>query len=146
MHSQNSPSNEENWEDIYLPFSFTRPTFSRPSSLQTQETPQDVTHSPTQQHSLLKRREKGHLLLLAPVSRECDWKASRICPLIHSAYCCGDSTSAKRYICMLLRWSCPLSQFIADSDDDWKDADGKEGVGTEMTENRDVQTIHVGWF
>lgn len=46
--------------------SFTRPTFPRPSSLQTQETPQDVTHSPTQQQSLLKRREKGHLLLPAP--------------------------------------------------------------------------------
>lgn len=55
-------ASEKKWEYIYLPFCFTRPTFSVPSSLQTQETPQDVTHSPTQQQSLLKRREKGHLL------------------------------------------------------------------------------------
>lgn len=67
MHSRKAPSIEEKSQDNYLPLSFTRPSFSRPSSLQTQETPQDVTHSPTQQqHSLLKRREKGHLLLPAP--------------------------------------------------------------------------------
>lgn len=35
-----------------------------------------------------------------------------------------------------------LAQFVAESDDDWKDADEKEGVDAKMTENRDVQTTY----
>lgn len=50
-------------ERYFLPFLFDLQRFAGPCSLQTQETPQDVPHSPTQQHRSLPRlTEKVHLL------------------------------------------------------------------------------------
>lgn len=52
---------EAKWKYTYPPYGLCRPTLSRPSSLQTQETLQDVTHSPTASSASSSRGTGAHL-------------------------------------------------------------------------------------